>query len=53
MAPFAVHVDSLPPVRPWMKIMLGPMINSNEQNVAVEYLLSHRIDSVRVYYSEA
>lgn len=36
-----------------MKIMLGLVINSDEQNVAVTYLLSHRIDSVRVYYSEA
>lgn len=26
-APFAVHVDSLSPVRPWINIMLKPVIN--------------------------
>jgi len=53
VAPFAVHVDSLSPVRPWMKTMLGPVINSDGQNAIGTFLLNHRIDSVGGHDSEA
>ena len=52
-APVAVHVDSLPPVRPWMKMMLRFSVRPRRRKVAGLSSLNHSIDVVGVYNSRA